>query len=327
MQFFLFKKYIRKIFSHVCPIIFLYKYTMETADKNLERAESDIQIQNLIYTIRGKHVIIDRDLATLYKVDTKRLNEQVKRNSERFPDDFMFQLSIDEFNNWKSQFATSNSSKMALRKRPYAFTECGIAMLSSVLHSRTAIEVNIRIMRTFVALRNLAATNSKIFHSLYSLEKRQYCLEAHQEKTDNMINEILDRINNRTPEQGVFYDGQIFDAYTFVSDLIRNANHQIIIIDNYIDDTVLKLLDKRNHNVQAIIYTNKITPKLELDIAKHNAQYAPINIKAIQNIHDRFLITDDMVYHIGASIKDLGKKLFGFSLMKTLKVSDILKDR
>ena len=142
-----------------------------------------------------------------------------------------------------------------------------------------------------------------------------------------MINEILDRINNRTPEQGVFYDGQIFDAYTFVSDLIRNANHQIIIIDNYIDDTVLKLLDKRNHNVQAIIYTNKITPKLELDIAKHNAQYAPINIKAIQNIHDRFLITDDMVYHIGASIKDLGKKLFGFSLMKTLKVSDILKDR
>jgi hypothetical protein len=216
---------------------------------------------------------------------------------------------------------------MALRKRPYAFTECGIAMLSSVLHSRTAIEVNIRIMRTFVALRNLAATNSKIFHSLYSLEKRQYCLEAHQEKTDNMINEILDRINNRTPEQGVFYDGQIFDAYTFVSDLIRNANHQIIIIDNYIDDTVLKLLDKRNHNVQAIIYTNKITSKLELDIAKHNAQYAPINIKAIQNIHDRFLITDDMVYHIGASIKDLGKKLFGFSLMKTLKVSDILKDR
>ncbi len=301
---------------------------MEPTDKNLERIENDLQIQNLIHIIREKHVIIDRDLAALYQVDTKRLNEQVKRNSERFPDDFMFQLTTDEFNNWKSQIATSNSARMSLRKRPYAFTECGIAMLSSVLHSRTAIEVNIRIMRTFVALRNLAASNSQIFHSIYSLEKRQYCLEAHQEKTDNIINEILDRINNRpTPEQGIFYNGQIFDAYTFVSDLIRNANHRIIIIDNYIDDTVLKLLDKRNHNVQAIIYTNKNTPKLELDIAKHNAQYAPIHVNITPNIHDRFLITDDIVYHIGASIKDLGKKLFGFSLMKALKVSDIIKNR
>lgn len=284
-----------------------------------------IDISSLIHYIRGKQVILDRDLATLYKVDTKRLNEQVKRNKERFPEDFMFQLSSEEFENWKSQFATSKSITMGARKKPYAFTESGIAMLSSVLRSETAIEVNIRIMRAFVNMRHFLTSNAQLFQRLETIEYHQLTMQRRQEQADNRIDEIFNQINkSEIPEQGIFYDGQIYDAYTFVADLLRSAKSRIILIDNYIDDTVLTLLNKRESNVSATIYTDRISRNLQLDIERHNTQYPIITVRTYRMGHDRFLIIDDKIYHIGASIKDLGKKLFGFSLMHELSVSELL---
>lgn len=292
-------------------------------------ANCDIQpidIEPLIHFIRGQQVILDRDLATLYGVETKRLNEQVKRNIERFPEDFMFQLSSDEFNHWKSQFATSNSVIMGARKKPYAFTESGIAMLSSVLRSDTAIKVNINIMRTFVAMRHFLISNAQVFQRLETIEYHQLEMKQRQDQTDNRINEVFKKINQQEfPKQGVFYDGQIYDAYSFIADLIRSAKSRIILIDNYVDDTVLTLLDKRETNVTATIYTETISRSLQLDINRHNAQYHPIHVIVYRKAHDRFLIIDDKIYHIGASIKDLGKKLFGFSLMQGMDVTELLK--
>lgn len=284
-----------------------------------------VEIESLIHHIRGKQVILDRDLAALYKVDTKRLNEQVKRNKERFPEDFMFQLSTEEFENWKSQFATSKSIIMGARKKPYAFTESGIAMLSSVLRSEIAIEVNIRIMRAFVAMRHFLASNTQLFQRLETIEYHQLEMQRRQDLAENRIDEIFNQINkSEIPEQGIFYDGQIYDAYSFVAELIRSARNNIILIDNYVDDTVLTLLNKRNSDITATIYTDRINRNLQLDIERHNAQYPPIKICIYKKAHDRFLIIDDKIYHIGASIKDLGKKLFGFSLMHELSVGELI---
>ena len=277
-----------------------------------------IRIEPLIYLIREQQVILDRDLALLYGVETRRLNEQVRRNIERFPEDFMFQLTHEEFENWKSQFATSNSIIMGARKRPYAFTESGIAMLSSVLRSPTAIEVNIRIMRTFVAMRHFLASNAQVFQRLSNIE-------YHQIETDKRIDEVFKRLDaNTQPQQGIFFDGQVFDAYQFDSDLVRKAKKAIALIDNYVDDTVLTLLDKRNSGVSATIYTQHISQQLQLDIDRHNAQYPMIEVKRFNRAHDRFLLIDDEVYLIGASIKDLGKKWFAFTLMHNTTAEELI---
>ena len=277
-----------------------------------------IRIEPLIHLIRGQQVILDRDLALLYGVETRRLNEQVRRNIERFPEDFMFQLTHEEFENWKSQFATSNSIIMGARKRPYAFTESGIAMLSSVLRSPTAIEVNIRIMRAFVAMRHFLASNAQVFQRLSNIE-------YHQIETDKRIDEVFKRLDaNTQPQQGIFFDGQVFDAYQFVSDLVRKAKKAIALIDNYVDDTVLTLLDKRNSGVSATIYTQHLNQQLQLDIDRHNAQYPMIEVKRFNRAHDRFLLIDDEVYLIGASIKDLGKKWFAFTLMHNTTAEELI---
>ena len=277
-----------------------------------------IRIEPLIHLIRGQQVILDRDLALLYGVETRRLNEQVRRNIERFPEDFMFQLTHEEFENWKSQFATSNSIIMGARKRPYAFTESGIAMLSSVLRSPTAIEVNVRIMRTFVAMRHFLASNAQVFQRLSNIE-------YHQIETDKRIDEVFKRLDaNTQPQQGIFFDGQVFDAYQFVSDLVRKAKKAIALIDNYVDDTVLTLLDKRNSGVSATIYTQHISQQLQLDIDRHNTQYPMIEVKRFNRAHDRFLLIDDEVYLIGASIKDLGKKWFAFTLMHNTTAEELI---
>ena len=285
-------------------------------------ANCDIQstrIESMIRLIRGQQVILDRDLAVLYNVETRRLNEQVKRNAGRFPEDFMFQLSKEEFEDWKSQFATSNSVVMGARKRPYAFTESGIAMLSSVLHSQTAIEMNIRIMRAFVAMRRFLANNAQIFQRLASIE-------YHQIETDRRIDEVFKRLDvNAQPQQGIFFDGQVFDAYQFCCDLVRKAKKRIILIDNYVDDTVLTLLDKREKAVSATIYTQHIRQKFQLDIDRHNSQYPAIEVEYFNKAHDRFLFIDEEVYHIGASIKDLGKKWFGFTLMRDMTAAELLE--
>lgn len=283
------------------------KFKQKTEEIAIKQSENDVntKIEERIFTVRGRQVMIDKDLALLYGVETKRLNEQVKRNIERFPEDFMFQLTKEEYQlincqDLKSQIATSSWG--GTRKRPYAFTENGIAMLSSILRSETAIAVNIKIMRTFTQIRK----------TVYTTDKVDYVFEKMKD-------------TSTLPAQGIFFDGQIFDAYTFVADLIRKASRRIILIDNYIDDTVLTLLDKRSSDVKAIIYTGKLSKTVLLDITRHNSQYAPIEIRTFTKAHDRFLIIDDDVYLIGASIKDLGKKWFGFTIMENTDAEEFIR--
>ena len=284
------------------------------------------KIESLIKVIRGQQVMLDRDLATLYGVEVKRLNEQVKRNIKRFPKDFMFQLTKEEC--LRSQFATLNEGRgQHLKYMPYVFTENGVAMLSSVLRSDTAIEVNIRIMRAFTSMRHFLQNNAEVFQRLSTLEYHQLEMQQHFQESDKRIEEVFRRLDegNAKPKQGVFYNGQIYDAYNFVSDLIKSAKKRIILIDNYVDETVLTLLDKREDSVSAFIYTQQINRQFQLDIDRHNAQYPPINVETFRLSHDRFLCIDDDVYHIGASIKDLGKKWFGFSRMEILTPDELVE--
>lgn len=291
---------------------------------NCDQLSDTIDIQPMIKVIRGQQVMLDSDLSALYGVETRRLNEQVKRNIERFPDDFMFQLRKEELDNLMSQNATSSWG--GTRKLPYAFTEQGIAMLSSVLKSQTAVEVNIRIMRAFIAMRRFIATNAQLFQRLETIEYHQLEMKQHQEVTDRRIDEVFKRLDTDIPPmQGIFYDGQVFDAYRFVSDLIRKAKQSIVLIDNYVDDTVLTLLDKRSEGVSATIYTQRISSQFQLDVDRHNSQYPLIEIKRFNKAHDRFLLIDNEVYHIGASIKDLGKKWFGFTLMRDITATELIK--
>ena len=282
-------------------------------------------IENLIHVIRGKQVMLDRDLARLYGVEARALNQAVQRNIERFPEDFMFQLSKEEFENLRSQIVTSSEEEIlksqnvisswgGIRKWPYVFTENGVAMLSSVLRSQQAININIQIMRAFNAMRHFIASNAQVFQRVENIEKNILALNASKVDTDKKLEEVFRRLDdgNATPKQAVFYDGQIFDAYKFVNERIREAKKRIVLIDNYVDETVLAMLDKRGKNVTAKVYTRNISRQLSLDFEKHNAQYTPIEVEQFDRAHDRFLCIDDTVYLIGASIKDLGKKWFGF---------------
>ncbi len=283
-------------------------------------------IETLIKVIRGQQVMLDKDLATLYGVEAKVLNQAVKRNVERFPDDFRFQLTKEEC--LRSQIVTLNEKQgQHLKYMPYAFTEQGVAMLSSVLRSQTAIDVNIQIMRAFVSMRHFMVNNASVFSRLETIEYHQLEMQQHQQETDKRIDEVFRRLDegNAKPKQGVFYNGQVYDAYTFVSDLIKSAKKRIILIDNYVDETVLTLLDKREEGVSAVIYTQQISRQFQLDIDRHNAQYAPIDVETFRLSHDRFLCIDDDVYHIGASIKDLGKKWFGFSKMEILTPDELVE--
>ena len=258
-------------------------------------------VESRIMSIRGKQIMIDRDLAELYGVETKRLNEAVKRNIERFPERFRFQLTKEEMAELVTNCDRFNSLKHST-VRSYAFTEQGVAMLSTVLRS-------------------------EVFQRLSTMEYHQLEMQQHQQETDKRIDEVFRRLDegNAKPKQGVFYNGQIYDAYTFVSDLIKSAKKHIILIDNYVDETVLTLLDKRGNDVSAVIYTQQISRQFQLDINRHNAQYAPIDVETFRLSHDRFLCIDDDVYHIGASIKDLGKKWFGFSKMEILTPDELVE--
>jgi hypothetical protein len=285
-----------------------------------------VDIQYQIYTIHDMQVMIDEDLAFLYGVETKRLNEQVKRNLNRFPAEFMFQLSEDDMENLKSQFATSRinslrSQNVTLKNRrgqhrkylPYVFTEQGVAMLSAVLRSDTAINVSIQIINAFVAMRRFLRDNAQVFNRLNALEFKQA-------ETDKKVERVLNAIEDSSipPKQGIFFDGQIFDAWKFVSDLIRSANKSLVLIDNYKDDTVLQLFAKRKQGVAAILLTKSISSQMKADIDKFNKQYEPMQIKEFLYSHDRFLIIDDKnIYHIGASLKDLGKKWFAFARIES----------
>lgn len=279
----------------------------------------DDKFLDLIYSIRSKYVMLDRDLAKLFQVETRILNQAVKRNKLRFPETFCFQMNDEEFINWKSQFVISNSEKIALRKNPFVFTEQGVAMLSAVLRSETAIKASIQIMDAFVKMRNFLQTNRAVFKRLDYLEIRQL-------SSDMKIDGILEEIHQRSDpnEQGIFFEGQIFDAYQFVSDLLRRAKKSIDLIDNFIDERVFTLLNKRKMGIIATIHTKKITEQIKNDLKTYHKQYDPINIIINRSFHDRFLLIDKKnLYHLGASIKDLGHKCFAFSKMNN-KVRDLI---
>ncbi|WP_430611741.1 ORF6N domain-containing protein [Flavobacterium sp. JP2137] len=268
-------------------------------------------IKNLIYTIRGKQVMLDNDLASLYQVETKNLNRAVKRNIERFPESFCFQLTEEEAENLRFQFGTSSLNHGGRRYLPIAFTESGIAMASAVLRSETAVRISVEIMEAFVEMRRMLISNASLFQRLDKMELKQ--LESDQKFEEIFKALESDKLHS---DKGIFYNGQIFDAYTFVSDIIRSAKSSIILLDNYADDTVLTLLGKRNDNVTSTIYTKSISNQLRLDIQRYNSQYPLIEIEIFSDVHDRFLIIDGTeLYHIGASLKDLGKKWFAFSRM------------
>lgn len=269
------------------------------------------EIRKLIYSIRGKQVMLDSDLASLYQVETKNLNRAIKRNIERFPESFCFQLTEEEVENLRFQFGTSSLNHGGRRYLPMVFSESGVAMASAVLRSEIAVKVSVEIMEAFVEMRRILTSNASLFNRLDKIELKQ--LEADQKFEEIFKALESDKIHS---EKGIFYEGQIFDAYTFVADIIRNAGRSIILIDNYVDDTVLTLLGKRGQSVTATIYTKNISNQLQLDLQRYNSQYPSIDIHTFAQAHDRFLIIDGTeLYHIGASLKDLGKKWFAFSRM------------
>ena len=292
----------------------------------------NINIESLIRTIRGQKVMFDFDLAMLYGVQTKVLNQAVKRNAERFPDDFMFQLTKIELNSlrsqivttnlaenqsvedWRSQFVTSNFARMGLRRPPYVFTRNGIGMLSSVLRSETAVKVNIRIMRAFTAIPEIVNNNVLMMQRILNIEQ-------HQTETDAKVSQIITTIEKRLPQQQpeqIFATGCVWDAWTYVSDLVRSAKQRIVLVDNFVDDRVLSLLDKRTDGVEATIHSRYYEPFL-VDLNKHNAQYREIEfVQLSQKNHDRFLIVDDDVFLLGASVKDMGA---GMCAVTKLQVS------
>ena len=285
------------------------------------------QIENRIFTIRGVQVMVDYHLAELYDVETKRINEQVKRNSKRFPQHFMFQLSASEWGHLQSQIATTESinnlqSQIATAKRrtiPYVFTEQGVAMLSAVLNSEIAITVSIHIMDAFVKMRQVILTNTFINHRLDKIELKQ--LEADQ-KFEHVFKALE---GNTLPTQGVFFEGQVFDAYELTSKIIRTAKKSIVLIDNYIDETTLTHLAKKHTGVKVWLLSKSNSKQLLMDVQKANEQYGQFELKTFTQSHDRFLIIDHSeVYHLGASLKDLGKKWFAFSKLDKQSVSSIL---
>jgi hypothetical protein len=267
-------------------------------------------IKHMIHSIRGQQIMLDEDLAELYNVSTKALNQAVKRNAKRFPSNFMFQLDINEYDSLRSQIVTIKTERGKHRKYiPYAFTEQGVAMLSGVLKSDTAVTVSINIMNAFISMRKFISANAQVFQRLDTVETK---LIDYDKKFDQVFKAIEDK--DIKPEKGIFFDGQVFDAYAFVSDLIRSAEKSVVLIDNYIDDSVLTLLGKRGKNIKAKIFTKEISKQLSLDLEKYNSQYPSIEVKEFKLSHDRFLIIDNKtVYHFGASLKDLGKKWFAFS--------------
>ena len=266
-----------------------------------------IEIKNMIYNIRGKQVMLDSDLASLYQVETKVFNQAVKRNIKRFPEFFRFQLTEKEFNNLRSQSVTSSSNTHGGRRyMPYVFTEQGIAMLSAVLKSDIAIEMSIKIINSFVEMRNLLMFSQELYSRLDRVELKQL-------ETDKKLEEVFTHIaGNKEVKQKIFFNGQIYDVFSFLVSIIKKANREIILIDNYIDIYTLNILCKKNSNVKVKIYTagkGNLTTK---DIEKFNEQYKNLTVKTNKDFHDRFLILDsNEVYHIGASIKDAGKKNFG----------------
>jgi len=300
-----------------------------------------MQVNSLIYTVRGIQVMLDSDLADLFEVETKVFNQAVKRNSNRFPDNFRFQLTKDEYTVLRSQNVTleiergkknlrsqdvTSSEHGGRRYLPYAFTEQGVAMLTGIIRSDIAIEMSIRLMNAFVEMRKFISTNALLLSRIDTIETRQL---VNKKATDEKFEKIFNALEEKreTPKEKIFFDGQIYDAYSFIIGLIKTAKTEIVLIDNYLDISVLDMLSKKQENVKVRLITNKNTGILQTDIKKFNQQYPMLSIDFSDKIHDRFLLIDQArLYHIGASLKDLGKKMFAFSLMNNKElITSLLK--
>ncbi|MBR4264854.1 MAG: ORF6N domain-containing protein [Bacteroidales bacterium] len=285
-----------------------------------------INIENKILVIRGQQVMLDRDLAELYGVETKRLNEQVKRNKERFPEDFMFVLNRTE----KDEVVANCDHLHVLKfspSLPYAFTEQGVAMLSSVLKSTKAVEVNIQIMRAFVAMRHFLHNNAQVFTEINTIKNQLLEVNIHQKESDRRIDELFDCMDKYAVDdtQGIFFQGQIFDAYAKFENFIQTAKKEIVLIDNYVDLSVLERLRKKQQGVNVTIYTLPNTRLTAQDVRTFNAQYPTLTLRHTTAMHDRFLIIDNTtLYHIGASLKDLGKKCFAFEILDSSLIGAIM---
>ena len=298
---------------------------IQTTD-NIPLKVENIDIRSQIHIVRGKQVMLDSDLAMLYKVETGALNRAVKRNKKRFPEDFCFQLSEEEFLRCQNGISKDDDpdGRGGRRYMPYAFTEQGISMLSAILRSDVAINVSIGIMRAFVEMRKFLATNSLILNRVEELEVKQL---EYQKSTDERFDRVFQYIEDHAEsEQKIFFDGQIYDAFSLVTTIIQKAKSDILLIDGYVDVNTLNILAKKNSGVDVTIFTYASAPLTKKDVENFNAQYPTLTVKKTQVFHDRFIILDGKtVYHIGASIKDAGKKCFGISLINDSSiVLDIL---
>lgn len=298
---------------------------MENEIKQYEISKEEIK--KLIYTIRGKQVMIDNDVARLYHYTTKNINKAVKRNIERFPEEFCFQLTENEFQTLRFQIGTSkqsseinNNLRGGRRYLPYVFTEQGIAMLAGVLKNDIAVKVSLNIINSFIELRKFIASNGQVFERLTNME---YKLLEHDKKFDIVFDQLQKEENIK---QKIFFEGQIYDAYSLIIDIIKKANRKITIIDNYIDDSILKMLAKKNKNVEVTILTSIKSNIQTIDIQKFNKEYPTLKVARTDKFHDRFVLLDNKeMYHLGASIKDLGKKCFAISKVENEEMINLIK--
>ena len=280
-------------------------------------------IKNLIYTIRGKQVMLDSDVAMLYHYETKKVNQAVKRNIDRFPERFCFQLTEKELEIMWSQIVTTSKledNKYRSKKYlPYVFTEQGIAMLSGILKSEVAIQVSIKIMDAFVEMRKFINSNKSLFEKVVTIENKMDKKFIEQDKKFDIIFDQLQLEENI--KQRIFFDGQIYDAYSIIVDIVKRANSKILIIDNYIDDSVLKMLAKKKNNVEVVILTSDKSNIENLDVKKFNKEYPVLKVAKTNKFHDRFIVIDNKeMYHLGASIKDLGKKCFAINRIEDIEI-------
>ena len=290
---------------------------MEENQLAIQNELSNEDIKNLIYTIRGKQVMLDSDVARLFEYATKDLNRNVKNNIERFPEYYCFQLTNEEYKSLRCKNFTLNENGRGQHRKylPYVFTEYGITMLAGLLKSEVAVNVSIRIVNTFIEMRKFLMLNGQVFERLTSME---YKLLEHDKKFDEVFNQLQLEENIK---QRIFFDGQIYDAYSLIIDIIKRANKKILIIDNYIDDSVLKMLAKKNSNVEVVILTSEKSNIENLDIKKFNKEYPVLKVAKTNKFHDRFIIIDNKeMYHLGASIKDLGKKCFAINRIEDMEI-------
>lgn len=306
----------------------------------MENEISNLQIEKKIFVIRGVQVMVARDIAELYGVETKVLNQAVKRNIERFPEEFMFQLTREEVDSWllqeatvncsRSQFVTLNKGRGSnIKYLPYVFTEQGCAMLSAVLKSDTAVQVSIQIMKAFVSMRHFVQSNSEIFAELKSIRQHQIETDVHLNESDKKMDQLftlMDKYNVKDT-QGIFFQGQIFDAYVKFESFIQAAKKEIVLIDGYVDLSVLQRFAKKQKGVNITIYTDSKTKLTVQDVQAFNSQYPTLTLNYTTKMHDRFMIIDNKIlYHIGASLKDLGKKCFAFEILDSSIIPAILNN-